>query len=167
MAKLAIRTRLMCGELHCSDSRETDSVPVVLVVSLMPDLAHTFFFPTMIRAVVPVAKQTVLHVSDSPQIGMLFWITCPHTLTDMARQHIRLFGCFMQSNSDDVCRVKCDSGRARWFVGSQVVGFDYHFVLACPGACVVSQSQKHDFLLDKKLACVTQEEMPFRLLLEV
>jgi hypothetical protein len=131
MTNLTIRTRLICGEFHRSNRRKTDSVPklwVVFVVRLMVDLAQTFFFPTMLLTVIPVAEQTGLHVSGGLQIGMPFWISCPHTITDMARQHIRLFGSFMQSNND-VCRVRGGSRRARCFVGLKVVGFDYHFAV--------------------------------------
>jgi hypothetical protein len=157
MAKLAIRTRLMCGEFHCSDSRETDHVPVVLVVSLMFDLAHTFFFPTVLRAVVPVAEQTVLHVSDGLQIGMLFTAR-PHTITDKARQHIRLFGCLEQSNSDDVCPTSATAAEREGPLARKSLAPATTSLLH--EASVVSQSQKHDFLLDMKLTCVTQGEMP-------
>jgi hypothetical protein len=128
MTKLAIRTRLTCCEFHCSNGRKTDSVPklrMVFVVRAMIDLAYPFLCPTVLLAVVPIAEQTGLHVSDGLQTGML-WITWLHAIANIARQHIRLFGCFMQS---EFCRVKCDSSRAWGFVNSQVVGFDYHFVV--------------------------------------
>jgi hypothetical protein len=101
---------------------------MVLVVRAMIDLAYTFFCPTMLLAVVPIAEQTSLHFSDGLQTGMIFWIIWPHAIADKARQHVRLFGCFMQSNRD-FCRVKCDSSRSWGFVDLQVVAFDYHFVV--------------------------------------
>jgi hypothetical protein len=93
-SKLAIRTRLVCSKSHRSNIRKADRVSklwVVVIVRNMIDLAYTLFCSAVDFAVVSVAEQTWLCVSDGLQIAMLFGIACPHPITNEAWHHIRFF----------------------------------------------------------------------------
>jgi hypothetical protein len=56
------------------ENRQCPEAPDGFCVRAMIDLAYPFLCPTVLLAVVPIAEQTGLHVSDGLQTGML-WIT--------------------------------------------------------------------------------------------